>query len=480
MAGRPFTHYGRPLALDPKAFGMIWDMPKRPEVRIENNVAVVDVRGPLVHHDEAYCDSYDAIKARIAEAVKERPRAVLMSIDSPGGMVSGLFDTTEEIRAVCDAAGVPLLAYIDGQSTSAAYALACVASKVFVPPAGMVGSIGVIDALIDATAQDSMLGLKYTLVTSGARKADGNPHAPTSDGAIKNSQAAVTELAGMFFEHVAKYRGIATDRLEGLQAAVVHGAQAVTLGLADAVMTYDQVLALAGSGVESTAAPAATGKATMADESDTDAVRAALQAFLDDDKNDEKSKARARKALAAYDEAEDDADDAEAEDHKEPDEDDMPMKSEDGEPDEDDKKEGKKAAKSNAVAALARHSGNVEARLATVEKALESEQRKTLRASRPDVSKGVHDALASLPLAEYRAALAKIERPAKPKPAATAVVNATRGDTQNDHGGSRLSPDAKSALDARMGLVKSARGVAFDGHTLRLGAETPTPMNGAK
>ena len=39
------------------------------------------------------------------------------------------------------------------------YALACVAEKIFVPSTGIVGSIGVIDGLIDATTQDAMVGL---------------------------------------------------------------------------------------------------------------------------------------------------------------------------------------------------------------------------------------------------------------------------------------------------------------------------------
>lgn len=412
-APRVFTAYGQPLALEPKAFGMLLcdpPAPREPKV-LDGGIGLVEVHGPLMHHADPFCDSYDDIKRRVSAAIdRGATKAVVLSIDSPGGLVSGAFDTADEIRAFCDASGVELVAFVDGQATSAGYALACVANRVFVPPTGFVGSIGVIDALIDATAQDRAFGLQFSIITSGARKSDGNPHTTTTDAAITSAQARVDDLAAIFFEHVSQRRGIAVDKVAGLEAGLVHGARAVALGLADDVKTYDQVLALLrGGDVTSAAASANTSNGASA--MTEDEIRAGLQAIVDDEEADEKAKSRAKAALAAMsDDGEENADD-ESEASAEGDE----------------EKPAEEASASNAIAALAARVSSLEASSAVTGKALEVEQRKALRASRPDVSAGVHEALGALSFAAYRDALAKIEKPKAPKPAATNQVSATRG-----------------------------------------------------
>lgn len=459
MTARSFTAYGRPLALDPKAFGMILTMPSAPENRDVNGVAVVEVRGPLMHHTDPWCDSYDAVKSRVAAAIETRPRAIVMSIDSPGGLVSGCFDTSTEIRALCDEAGVDLVAYVDGQATSAAYALACVASKVYVPSTGIVGSIGVIDAIIDATAADAALGIRYSFATSGARKADGNLHAVTTDAAVAAAQSRVDDLAALFFDHVSAARGIPTDKIASLQAGVVHGARAVALGLADGVLTFDQVIALVGSGASAASAAQPTTATTYEDTmNDEEKARAALQALAEDDTRDEAVRARARAALAAMDGEEKPADE-----HKEPDGDEGKAEG-DGEPDGDEPEKKGEEAKALAMAAKA---------LAIAERG----ERARIMASRGDLTDTQRKALASLPLEHLETALGAIPR-AKANPAATANVTATIGDGQGgNHAG--LSP-AGGAMAKAMGLADNDRaGVRREGNVVTFFARRDAGNRGA-
>ncbi len=464
---RVFTAYGQPLALEPRAFGMLLFEPPAPREakHQDDGVAVVEVQGPLMHHADYFCDSYDAIKARVLGALDNGARTVVLSIDSPGGLVSGCFDTSDEIRAACDARGAELVAYVDGQATSAAYALACVASRVFVPATGIVGSIGVIDALVDATAQDRAMGLGFSIITSGARKADGNPHAATTDAAVAAAQSRVDSLAEIFFDHVSRRRGISTEKVAALQAGVVHGAQAVRLGLADDVKTLDQVLALVRSGADVAAASAQTPTPTEDTNTMDDnekAYRASLQAILDDEKSDEKAKAKAKAILAAMD-GEPDGD--------EPPKDEGKADGDDGEHKEPDGDEAKAGGNLGAVVALGRTANTLEARVAQLEQALECEKRATLRASRPDVAASVHDALASLPLAQYAAALGKIERPKRPNPAAATTPSATRGGGEAAGSAPRLDPKSKAALDRAMGLTSASFGVEQSTFKTTFGAE---------
>src|SRR5690606_4935218 len=131
-----------------------------------------------------------------------KPRAVILVIDSPGGLAQHCFEPSRALRAKCSAAGVPLFAFVDGSACSAAYALACAAERIAVTPTGLVGSIGVFETLHDQSAADTAMGLAYRVVTSGSRKTDGNPHVPISDGAVSAAQAAVDQLAGLFFSLV--------------------------------------------------------------------------------------------------------------------------------------------------------------------------------------------------------------------------------------------------------------------------------------
>lgn len=455
MNGRPFTAYGQPLALAPQAFGVVV-APRHepPRHRMIDGVAVVDVTGPLANRLDPCADSYEALVSRVGTALAESPRAIVLSFDSPGGVVSGMFDAASSIRSMCAEAGVLLVAHVTGQATSAAYALACVASSIYVSPTGIVGSIGCIGALVDQTALDGAMGMRYSLVTSGARKADGNPHSVTTDAAIAAMQVTIDASASAFVDHVTANRRITRAEVVGLEAGIVQGRAAVAAGLADGVATINEVLALVRSGADVAAASAqATTEGTTNMDENEKAYRASLQAVLDDEKSDEKAKAKAKAVLAAMD-----GDSDEGEKKPEKSDDDTEAKAEVDE---------KKPDETNAIAALATHTGSVEARLAVIEKAYESEQRKALRASRADVSAGIHDALGGLSLAAYRDALAKIEKPKTPKPAATATVAATRGDGQGARDDARVSTNSVMAramglaVDDRVGVKRTDNTITF-------------------
>src|SRR5258706_3083262 len=234
-----------PLALDPKAFGLIFGLAEKPQVIVRGGIAEIAIRGPLMHHADAWgCfDSYDAIKARVLEALEGKPKAIVLSLDSPGGLVSGVFETAREIRAACAAAGVPLHAYVDGNALSAAYALACAAATITAPATGNAGSIGVVTELVDVTKADATLGIAFRYAFSGERKLDGNPHAGISDAVLASAQKQVDYLSSVFFAHVAAMRGMSESEVAGLQAGTFAGRRASAVGLVDAIATKDELLA---------------------------------------------------------------------------------------------------------------------------------------------------------------------------------------------------------------------------------------------
>jgi ClpP class serine protease len=214
-------------------------------------LAVIDISGTLVARGCGSLDalsglrSYESIRADLAEAMADPGvKRIVLRVDSPGGEAAGAFDLADEIRAA--SAKKTIVAIAADQACSAAYLLASAAEKLYTTQTGVLGSIGVVLLHCDRMAQDVARGLRYTEVTSGARKADGNPHAALQGGAYAAIQAEVDTLAALFFSKVAAFRGLSLQSIQDLQAGVLLGQTAVDAGLADGITTLAALTAARG------------------------------------------------------------------------------------------------------------------------------------------------------------------------------------------------------------------------------------------
>lgn len=268
-----------PLAIAPFAMGQEYEIvPPAPPAQ-EADACVLQIIGPITHHGDWFCggDTYDAIEMRMQLALATNASTVVMKFDSPGGEVDGAFECARTLRRMAAAAGKRLIAYVDEAATSAAYALACAAEKIYLPASARCGSIGVVSMVVDATAADAQSGLRFSVMTSGARKADGNPHVPITDEAKAFIQAEVDAFAVMFFELVAEMRGLSPDAIAAQQAQIFRGKDAVAAGLADGVANWDHLLAMLAGGADLEPPAAPVGAATT---TESDMTRAELLAAL--------------------------------------------------------------------------------------------------------------------------------------------------------------------------------------------------------
>lgn len=471
MSGQKFAPHGL-LALAPWAYGAefppaVAHASEEPSATAQ--VAVVNVRGPLMHHVADCFDSYDAIKQRIALALQSSARAVVLRIDSPGGLVSGCFDTVREVRAMAVTARKPIYAFCEN-ACSAAYAWACAASRIYAAASGGVGSIGVIDTVLDVTAQDAAMGVKVAIVTSGARKADSNPHTPLNDSKIAAAQASVDAVAGLFFQLVADARGVDAGAIQALEAATFPGVLATGRGLVDEVATFEETLAMVASGRLS-AREGATYEDTMAKSSDYESTVASLRKMAE---GDDANARAAKRALAALEEGEgEEKKDGEAK----------------AEGDSGEKKEEKPEAKAaeddgkkpEAKVASAAQAVDVKALKAEIKsemraEAQEAADREALLATRPDLSQALRAQLSALPLATVKTMIAEMPKVVTPAQAAiaggTAQLAPVKGATQAAGGApvaTALSPYA-AELDRQMGLSTDGQGVRVEGNQLILSA----------
>ncbi len=154
-------------------------------------------------------------------------QAILLDIDSPGGETNGCFDLSDYIYSVRRAK--PIYAVADDIALSAAYAIASAASKIYVTRTGAVGSVGVYALHAEQSGFDKALGVKYTYIHHGAKKVDGNPHEPLSEGATAEIQAEVDRQSKIFVDTVARNRGVGAGRIEATDAGLLWGGNAIPL-----------------------------------------------------------------------------------------------------------------------------------------------------------------------------------------------------------------------------------------------------------
>lgn len=211
-----------------------------------SGIAVIPIHGTLVRRAlgleaASGLTSYGEIGATLEAALADPAvTGILLDVDSPGGEAGGVFELAERIRAA-DAVK-PVWAIASDSAFSAAYALACAASRLVVTRTGGVGSVGVIAMHVDQSVRDAQEGFRYTAITAGARKNDFSPHEQLSNEAAARLQTEVDRLYGIFVAHVAAMRGLDEDLVRATEAGLFFGPEAVTAGLADGEASLDTVL----------------------------------------------------------------------------------------------------------------------------------------------------------------------------------------------------------------------------------------------
>jgi ClpP class serine protease len=215
------------------------------KVTLRGNVAVVPVTGPVFRYANLMTEISGAtsleVLAKDFTAALDDPAvsSIVLNIDSPGGQAAGISEFASMVRG----AKKTVVAYIDGSGASAAYWIAAAASEIVVSKTGEVGSIGAVVAIDPARAKTGMV----EIVSSQSPKK--RPDITTDEGRSQ-IQSRIDQLAQVFVEDVAAYRGVSVETVLAKfgQGDMRMGAEAVAIGMADRVATLEEVIAgLAGA-----------------------------------------------------------------------------------------------------------------------------------------------------------------------------------------------------------------------------------------
>ena len=216
---------------------------------VQGSIGVISIKGSLTNRD-SWWNRYlgvtgynDIRRALVAAASNPEIHAILLDIDSGGGAVNGVMDTSNLIRTVHDKVK-PVYAFADGAMASGAYWLGMAAGSVHAGKTAVVGSIGVISTHMEVSKQLKDDGVGVTVMRAGKYKALANPYEPLSVEGKAALQTMLDTTYNVFIEQVADMRGKTVQHVDEVmaQGREFIGEAAVGAGLVDSITTYDTLV----------------------------------------------------------------------------------------------------------------------------------------------------------------------------------------------------------------------------------------------
>src|SRR3989441_12542692 len=191
-------------------------------------VAIVELEGIIVDVEELLKD---------LKSHRDNPlvRAVVIRINSPGGIVGPTQELHDAIRRVRQA-GKPVVASLGAVAASGGYYVAVAADRIYANPGTLTGSIGVIMQMANFEQLMKKVGVDYVVVKAGHFKDVGNPGRPMTPEERRVLQALLDDVHAQFIGAVAEGRKL--DRAQVTQFAdgrIFSGTQAKALQMIDEI-----------------------------------------------------------------------------------------------------------------------------------------------------------------------------------------------------------------------------------------------------
>ncbi|MFG1319889.1 signal peptide peptidase SppA [Xanthobacter autotrophicus] len=188
------------------------------------HVARVTIGG-IIRNDRARVELLEEIG-------RSRARAVILSIDSPGGTVTGSEQLFDALRRLSEKK--PVVAVVEGIAASGAYIAALGADHIVARRNALVGSVGVIYQYPNVTELLKTVGVTMEDIKSSPLKASPNPYTPTTPEARAAVDSLVKDSYAWFTGLVSTRRKMSDDKLATVtDGRVFTGHQGLALQLVD-------------------------------------------------------------------------------------------------------------------------------------------------------------------------------------------------------------------------------------------------------
>jgi serine protease SohB len=165
---------------------------------------------------------------------------VIVRLENPGGIVHEHGLAASQLARIRDR-DVPLVVCVDKVAASGGYLMACVASKIYAAPFAILGSIGVLAQIPNFNRLLDSHGVDFEQISAGKYKRTVTMFGKNTDADRAKLKEELEDVHTLFKAAVSRYR---SDLDLDTVATGEHwyGTRALELGLADEILTSDELL----------------------------------------------------------------------------------------------------------------------------------------------------------------------------------------------------------------------------------------------
>jgi protease IV len=196
-------------------------------------VAVVEVEGGIGVAADRGLDTESIIRTLGEYRDDPAVRAVVLRIDSPGGVVAPTQEIFTAVRRLREAKK-PVVASLGSVAASGGYYVAVSADRIFASPGTLTGSIGVVMQLANVEGLLKKVGVEYVVVKAGAYKDVGNFARAMTPEERRILQSLLDDVYDQFISAVAEGRGLDPQAVRAFaEGRIYSGRQAHGLKMVD-------------------------------------------------------------------------------------------------------------------------------------------------------------------------------------------------------------------------------------------------------
>jgi protease-4 len=201
-------------------------------------IGLVEVKGMIL-------DSKETVRHLRHFLKKDDIKAVVLRVDSPGGVVAPSQEIYEEVRKF--AAKKKIIVSMGSLAASGGYYISAPATLIYANPGTITASIGVLIKLSNIEALMDKIGIKSTVVKTGKFKDAGSPVRELTAEDRAMFQSVIDSTHNQFIRAVAAGRKLPEDEVRRIaDGRVLSGEQALELKLVDRLGTLQDAIEEAG------------------------------------------------------------------------------------------------------------------------------------------------------------------------------------------------------------------------------------------
>ena len=205
-------------------------------------VAVVQVEGVIGTEVSRGLDTEDIVRTLSEYRDDPAIRAVVLRINSPGGVVAPTQEIATAVRRLREAKK-PVVASLGSVAASGGYYVAVAADRIYASPGTLTGSIGVVMQLANVEGLLKKVGVEYVVVKAGAYKDVGNFARPMTPEERRILQSLLDDVYDQFIGAVAEGRGLDPQTVRSFaEGRIYSGRQAQGLKMVDDLGGLDDAI----------------------------------------------------------------------------------------------------------------------------------------------------------------------------------------------------------------------------------------------